>query len=82
MRARYDTWIDGLNSDWLVSRQRYFGVPFPVWYRVDADGEPDYDDPIVPDEDDLPVDPSSDVPARASPPTSAASPAASSRIPT
>jgi valyl-tRNA synthetase len=62
MRARYDTWIEGLNSDWLVSRQRYFGVPFPVWYRVDAQGETVYDDPIVPDEDELPVDPSSDVP--------------------
>jgi len=62
MRARYDTWIEGLNSDWLVSRQRYFGVPFPVWYHVDAQGETVYDDPIVPDEDELPVDPSSDVP--------------------
>ncbi len=61
MRARYDTWIEGLNSDWLVSRQRYFGVPFPVWYRVDADGKTDYRDPILPAEDDLPVDPSSDV---------------------
>jgi valyl-tRNA synthetase len=62
MRARYDTWIDGLNSDWLVSRQRYFGVPFPIWYRVDAEGGPDYDNPILPDEQDLPVDPAADVP--------------------
>lgn len=63
MRARYDSWLEGLNSDWLVSRQRYFGVPFPVWYRVDADGNPLYDDPLLPSESALPVDPSTDVPS-------------------
>ncbi len=63
MRQRYDSWVEGLNSDWLISRQRYFGVPFPVWYPLDADGEVDYDHPIVPDESRLPVDPTSDVPA-------------------
>src|SRR4029079_3399395 len=48
MRVRYDTWLEGLNADWLVSRQRYFGVPFPVWYRVEADGNSGYDDPLLP----------------------------------
>ena len=62
MKHRYDNWVNGLNGDWLVSRQRFFGVPFPVWYPVDADGDPDYAHPIVPSEDRLPVDPSSDVP--------------------
>src|SRR4029079_10430509 len=60
MRVRYDTWLDGLNSDWLVSRQRYFGVPFPLWYRVDADGGCAYDDPLIASDDALPVYPATD----------------------
>ncbi|WP_297748222.1 valine--tRNA ligase [uncultured Tessaracoccus sp.] len=63
MRHRYDNWVEGLNGDWLISRQRFFGVPFPLWYPLDADGEPDYDHPIVPDEAELPVDPMSQAPA-------------------
>ncbi len=63
MRARYESWVEGLNGDWLISRQRFFGVPFPVWYPLDADGEPDYDHPLTPPEESLPVDPSSEVPA-------------------
>ncbi len=60
MRVRYENWVGGLTGDWLISRQRFFGVPIPVWYPLDENGEALRDRPIVPSEDMLPVDPSSD----------------------
>jgi valyl-tRNA synthetase len=62
MRHRYEHWVNGLTGDWLISRQRFFGVPFPVWYALDPNGQPEYGNPLLPDESRLPVDPSSDVP--------------------
>ena len=63
MRARYANWVQGLNGDWLVSRQRFFGVPIPVWYSVDEHGEVDYDARILPTPEELPVDPAANPPA-------------------
>jgi valyl-tRNA synthetase len=62
MRSRFEHWVEGLTGDWLVSRQRFFGVPFPVWYRLDADGRPDYGQLLLAAEESLPVDPSTDAP--------------------
>ncbi|MBM7519229.1 valine--tRNA ligase [Nocardioides nitrophenolicus] len=63
MKHRFDNWVGGLNGDWLISRQRFFGIPFPVWYPLDAEGEPDYTRLLLPTEAELPIDPSTQAPA-------------------
>ena len=63
MRVRYENWVNGLTGDWLISRQRFFGVPIPLWYQLDADGNPNFEKVITPDLSLLPVDPSSQAPA-------------------
>jgi valyl-tRNA synthetase len=62
MRARFENWVNGLNGDWCVSRQRFFGVPFPLWYPIGGDGTIDYARPLIPSEERLPIDPSTDAP--------------------
>jgi valyl-tRNA synthetase len=63
METRFENWANGLNGDWCISRQRYFGVPFPVWYPLDGQGRVQHDKAMAAREDQLPVDPSTDVPA-------------------
>ncbi len=62
MSQRYRSWVEGLSSDWNISRQRFFGVAFPLWYRIDQNGEIELESPMVPEESALPIDPSTDVP--------------------
>jgi valyl-tRNA synthetase len=62
MRVRYENWVNGLQGDWNITRQRFFGVPFPAWYPVDGDGNVDYLSPVLADEASLPVDPTTQAP--------------------
>jgi len=58
MKHRYNNWVQGLQWDWLISRQRFFGIPFPVWYCKKCD------EPIFAEEHQLPIDPTKTSPTK------------------
>jgi valyl-tRNA synthetase len=62
MRVRYENWVNGLTGDWNITRQLPFGVPIPLWYPVGDDGAVDWDAPLHPTAEQLPIDPSVHVP--------------------
>jgi valyl-tRNA synthetase len=63
MQTRYENWTNGLTGDWCISRQRFFGVAFPMWYPISDVGRIEHERPMAATADQLPCDPSTDVPA-------------------
>ncbi|MAE13313.1 valine--tRNA ligase, partial [Candidatus Woesearchaeota archaeon] len=61
MQVRYNNWIKGLQWDWLISRQRFFGIPFPVWYCNKCQ------EPLFAQDNQLPVDPTTTQPKQTCP---------------
>jgi len=58
MKSRYRSWVENLKWDWCISRQRYFGVPFPVWYCKNCKK------PVFAEADQLPVNPMEELPGK------------------
>jgi len=61
-KNKYEQWVEGLNQDWCISRQRAYGVPFPVWYVLDEEGYISYDSILLPKQIQQAIDPVKQVP--------------------
>ncbi|HVF32746.1 MAG TPA: valine--tRNA ligase [Acidimicrobiales bacterium] len=62
MRVRFENWVNGLTGDWNITRQLPFGVAIPLWYPIRDDGVVDWESPLLPHDEQLPIDPSVHVP--------------------